>query len=52
MIAGRIFDVSGSYASAWELFATMLLLGAAATYACLPLESEEARIARAVPASA
>ncbi len=52
IVAGRIFDVAGSYASAFELFALMLLLGASATYACLPLESEQARIAGAIPASA
>jgi cyanate permease len=52
LLAGRIFDVTGSYASAFELFAVMLLFGAAATYACLPLESEQARVGRVVPASA
>jgi MFS family permease len=50
--AGRIFDLTGNYASAFELFAMMLVLGAAATYACLPLESEQSRLARPLPASA
>ncbi|MFZ0887805.1 MAG: MFS transporter [Candidatus Binataceae bacterium] len=50
--AGRIFDVSGSYANAFELFAVMLLLGGIATYACLPLEAEQQRAARPLATSA
>jgi MFS family permease len=52
ILAGRIFDVTGSYASAFELFSLLLLLGGIATYACLPLESQQARLQRAIPVSA
>jgi sugar phosphate permease len=52
IVAGRTFDVTGSYASAFELFALMLMMGAGASYACLSLESEQARLAPAIAASA
>lgn len=52
IIAGRIFDLSGSYAGAFELFAVLLLLGGIATYACLPLEAEQKRVSRPLAASA
>ncbi len=42
--AGRIFDVSGSYAIAFGLFAAMWLGAALAIYACIPLEQEIARL--------
>ena len=42
--AGRIFDVSGSYAVAFGTFAAMWLAAALAIYACIPLEQEIARL--------
>ena len=44
-IAGRIFDVTGSYTGAWILFIAMTLVSALAMRATLPLADEEARIA-------
>jgi MFS family permease len=45
VIAGRIFDRSGTYAGAWLLFAAMALVSAAAMRATLPFAKERARIA-------
>ena len=42
--AGRIFDVSGSYAIAFGAFAAMWLAAALAIYACIPLKQEVARL--------
>jgi len=42
--AGRIFDVSGSYAIAFSVFAAMWLGAALAIFACLPLEQEIVRL--------
>ena len=42
--AGRIFDVSGSYAIAFGVFAAMWLGAALAIYACIPLKQEIARL--------
>jgi MFS family permease len=42
VLAGRLFDSTARYSTAFELFAIALLLGAAATYFCRPLEQEEA----------
>ncbi len=47
VLAGRIFDVSGSYALAFEIFAAMCVLGALATRSCRPLEAEQALMAPA-----
>jgi MFS family permease len=44
-IAGRIFDVTGSYTGAWILFIAMTLVSALAMRSTLPLADEEARIA-------
>jgi cyanate permease len=44
-IAGRIFDVTGSYSGAWILFAAMALVSALAMSATLPLGEESSRIA-------
>jgi MFS family permease len=44
VIAGRIFDRSGTYTGAWLLFAAMALVSAAAMRATLPLAKERARI--------
>lgn len=51
VIAGRIFDVTRSYAPAFELFIAILVIGASASFACLPLSVEESR-SRAVAAVA
>jgi len=37
VVAGRIFDVTGGYAPAFEAFALALVLGAAVTAGCVPL---------------
>jgi nitrate/nitrite transporter NarK len=42
--AGRIFDVSGSYAIAFGVFAAMWLAAALTIYACVPLEQEITRL--------
>ena len=44
-IAGRIFDVTGSYSGAWILFTGMALVSALAMSATLPLGEESSRIA-------
>ena len=44
-IAGRIFDVTGSYSGAWILFTAMALVSALAISATLPLGEESSRIA-------
>ncbi|MGA7872534.1 MAG: hypothetical protein WCA22_16730, partial [Candidatus Binatus sp.] len=44
VVAGRIFDVSGSYAVAFCIFAAMWLGAALAIWACIPLEEEIARL--------
>ncbi len=41
LVAGRIFDRTGSYAPAFELFALALVLGAALTSGCVPLRATE-----------
>jgi MFS family permease len=55
MMLGRIFDVTGSYSSAFEICIVLCGLGVAATLACLPFESEQARsrlrVARAATAA-
>jgi MFS family permease len=50
---GKIYDLSGSYVPAFEVFVVMCLLGAAVTYSCRSFESEQARQAsQPVPATA
>jgi MFS family permease len=44
-IAGRIFDVTGSYSGAWIIFTAMALVSALAMSATLPLGEESSRIA-------
>jgi MFS family permease len=44
-IAGRIFDVTGSYSGAWVLFMAMALVSALAMRATLPLRQETSRMA-------
>lgn len=43
-IAGRIFDVTGSYSGAWVLFVGMAIVSAIAMRATLPLAEESSRI--------
>ena len=51
--AGKIYDMSGSYVPAFEIFVVMCIVGAAVTYSCRSLESEQSRQAPApVPATA
>ena len=52
IIAGRIFDVSGSYSAALVLFAGMALLSSLAIRAALPLSEERARFVIDQPAAA
>jgi len=44
VIAGRIFDLTGSYTTAFELFIAIEMLGAMAAFACLPLSVEQSRV--------
>ena len=51
--AGKIYDLTGSYTSAFEVFVVMCLIGAAVSFSCRTLESEQSRQAAApVPATA
>jgi MFS family permease len=50
VVAGRVFDVTGSYAAALTLFVAMLLVASASIFACLPFESERSRLKLAVAA--
>ncbi len=52
VIAGRIFDLTGSYLTAFELFIVIFIIGAGAALACLPLSVEESRIALAASRAA
>ena len=51
--AGEIYDLTGSYTIAFEIFVVMCILGAAVTYSCRSLESEQSlKAAAPVPATA
>ena len=51
--AGKIYDLTGSYVPAFEVFVVMCLLGAAASFSCRTLEAEQSRqTGAAVPATA
>ena len=53
LVAGRIFDQSGSYTSAFELFIVINLLGAVAAWTCRSYEQAREGFASApLPASA
>jgi len=52
IIAGRIYDVTGSYSYALWLFVALSLVAAAAILGCRPLAEEQARLAVATEASA
>jgi MFS family permease len=51
-IAGRIFDVTGSYTGAWILFVAMALISAIAMRATRELADERSRIVIESPAIA
>jgi nitrate/nitrite transporter NarK len=51
--AGKIYDLGGSYLPAFEVFVVMCLAGAAVSFLCRSLDSEQARQTPApVPATA
>lgn len=53
VVAGRIFDLTGSYADAFRLFILLDIIGAVAAFACQPYAAPKSRLAIApVPASA
>jgi len=53
VVAGRVFDMTGSYAGAFEFFILLDIIGAAAAFGCQPYATARSRIAIApVPASA
>jgi MFS family permease len=52
IIAGRIYDVTGSYSGALWLFVALSVVAAAVISGCLPLEEEQARLAPAAASSA
>lgn len=52
MMLGKIFDVTGSYSAAFEICFVLSILGAAATLACLPYETEQERSRARVTAPA
>jgi nitrate/nitrite transporter NarK len=43
MMLGKIFDATGSYATAFQICFVLSILGLAATWACLPYEAEQQR---------
>ncbi len=51
IVAGRIFDVTGSYTAALTLFVAMWFFSAASIFACLPLRSERSRLGFAAAAA-
>ncbi|HUN58530.1 MAG TPA: MFS transporter [Candidatus Binataceae bacterium] len=52
LVAGRIFDVMGSYTAAFELFIMINLIGAAAAFACRSYSAERTRRVSAAPSPA
>jgi hypothetical protein len=52
MMLGKIFEVTGSYSAAFEICFVLSILGAAATLACLPYETEQERSRARVTAPA
>lgn len=44
LTAGRIFDLNGSYSSAFELFVVLLIVGSTALLGCAPLPAEESAV--------
>jgi MFS family permease len=51
VIAGYMYDVSGSHTSAFSLFCVIALTGAAATFGCAPLERQQ-RAETPIPSAA
>jgi MFS family permease len=55
IVAGRVFDVTKSYAAAFDLFIVFLIIGVIAAWSCRPYAAEKARmpgpIVKPVPAS-
>jgi MFS family permease len=52
IVAGRIFDTTGSYVSAFDLFIALDAIGAVAAYACQPYARRTSRLGIPVPVSA
>jgi sugar phosphate permease len=53
VVAGRIFDLTGSYSGAFELFILLDIIGAVAAFGCRPYARRSSRVAIApMPASA
>lgn len=52
ILLGQIFDVTGSYSSAFEICFLLNIIGAAATLACLPYEAEQERSRARITATA
>jgi MFS family permease len=52
LVAGRVFDVMGSYTAAFELFIMINLIGAAAAFACRSYAVERTRRVRTTTAPA
>jgi len=52
MMLGKIFDLSGSYSSAFQICFVLSILGATATWACLPYEAEQERSRARITATA
>jgi MFS family permease len=53
VVAGRIFDMTGSYAGAFEFFILLDIIGAVAAFGCQPYATARSQVAIApVPASA
>jgi len=46
--AGHLFDVTGGYTTAFEVFIAVLLVVSVAARLCLPLEAEQSRLERAL----
>ena len=52
VMLGQIFDVTGSYSSAFEICFVLNLIGAVATFACLPYDTEQERARSRITAPA
>jgi len=52
VMLGQIFDMTGSYSSAFEICFVLNIIGAAATMACLPYEEEQERSRARITATA
>jgi MFS family permease len=52
VLAGHIFDVSGSYGAAFGVFVAMWFMAAVSIFACQPLSAEQARPAPVPTAAA